>query len=210
MEEEQHLIPIPNSTDSLYERVRAITRSPRVYLAPSIKAILDERDAVKQTGFRFTKMGKKYRNGIWMILPEARFERVRSREEVNAAVLKYCSAIVSVASKIDRLENGDYDGLERCKREIGAITKEMIPALQGGVLYDATGSLPVKHPAFFRDEEKMDWHLIGYRPVIEFSCQDRITEILFEPNLHRYLSRGNLVERIKDTAAKLQPLIKYS
>ena len=205
MENEQHLRPIPNSTDPLYERLRAITRSPRTYLAPSIKAILDERDTVKQTGFRFTKMGKKYRNGIWMILPEARFERVRSREEVTATVLEYATALRSVASKIDQLQNGDYDGLERCKREVEEIGREMIPRLQSGVLYDATGSLRVKHPSFFRDEEKMDMHLIGYRHFSDFFCQDKVTEILFEPNLRQYLSRGNLVERIKMTSARIQP-----
>jgi len=205
MENEQHLLPIPNGTDPLYERLRAITKSPRIYLAPSVKAILDERDIVKQTGFRFTKMGKKYRNGIWMILPEAKFERVRSREEVTATVQDYVTALRSVSSKIDQLQNGDYDGLEQCKREVREIAREMIPRLQSGVLYDATGSLPVKHPSFFRDEEKMEMHLIGYRPLAEFFCQDKVTEILFEPNLRQYLSRGNLVDRIESMASKLQP-----
>lgn len=163
MENEQHLIPIPNLSHSLYERLRAVTVSPRAYFAPSIKAILDERDSVKKTGFRFSKRGREYRNGIWMILPEARFEQVRSETEVSGAVLDYTERLLGVARRTIALERGDYEGLDRCQKEVEAIAREAIPALQNGILYDGSGSLPIKSLLNMADQRVYSV-LIGYRP----------------------------------------------
>ncbi len=163
MENKQHLLPIPNWTHSLYDRLRAVTVSPRAYFAPSIKAILDERDSVKKTGFRVSKRGREYHNGIWMILSEARFEQVKSETEVSAAVLDYTEKLLGVAKRTIALERGDYEGLDRCEKEVEAITREAIPALQNGVLYDANGSLPIKASSDMADQRVYSV-LIGYRP----------------------------------------------
>ncbi len=202
MEEEQHLIPIPNSTDSLYERVRAITQSPRTYLAPSIKAILDERDAVKKTGFRFSKLGREYRNGIWLLLPEARFEQVQSEEEVSQAIFNYVEKLLDVSKRIMALQRGDYDGLERCQKEKETIIKEAIPALQNGILYDDSGSLPVKAPLDVPNQ-KVYSALIGCKPFLS-SYPESITELLAYSRL-RNPGKVNLEEMMASLLGKPLP-----
>ncbi len=67
------LIRLRDVNGTLTEKIHRAIVLPEIYIAPTIKSILDERDTVPKTKWRILNPGRRYNGSVLLFLPEAHF-----------------------------------------------------------------------------------------------------------------------------------------
>ncbi len=199
------LIRIQKQNPSLYERIREVTSRPAIYLAPTIKAIVDERDIVPKTRRKIFNPGLSLNGGIIIYVPTAYFrwrEPFRTFEEVSTFIEE---GEKEYGRRITQIEEGG-DSFES-RLLLKQVDREMaIPGLEVGRLYDGITELPICPTKFFgknlSNGQRLYHIFIGYKPFSGFDREIMLTSLL------SYQDHLDMPTRDKATKPSLADLVR--
>lgn len=167
--EPSRLIPLRVDNPTLWDVIYDAARTPAMYVAHSVKAILDERDSVPKTRWKIFNPGRKCNGSIWLLMYSARFrwkEPLRDGEDYLQSIEEAYEAYHQNKREIVKYAQTTRDHKE-AKRLLHEEGRQLVNTLEGGILSDGVTDCPINpilHMDRLSNNQKIYYLLMTYGP----------------------------------------------
>jgi len=194
------LIRLRDVNGTLTEKISRAIVLPEIYIAPTIKSILDERDTVPKTKWRIFNPGRQYNGCVLLFLPEAHFrwqEPVTNGKEYGQLLEAATETYSLKFAEVKRFgeETGDWD--EALRRGVALAKEIALPAMESGRLYDGITELPIIPRAYndLSNGQKLYYVGINYAPFSQNNSSLRKSTMEFYQDHSGVPTSGKATER---------------